>query len=255
MAQVLVIGGSGGIGSAIVRRYARDGRDVHFTYLKSEKSAAAVAASCADAAGGVTFEQLDIRSAERIAEVVERCGDPLEVAVFSAANGVLGVAAEAKPRHWSWTLDINARGLGLLYRATVDPLARTRGSLIALTSVGSRSVLPGYGLLGAAKAAMEAAVRYFAVESGPLGVRANSVCPGVIDTRGLQAFPHRERHLVEAAANTPLGRLVTCDEVANLVVWLTSDDARMITGQNIVIDGGWELTGLLTMPFDGGTDA
>lgn len=241
-ASVLVLGGSGAIGGAVVRRFASDGQDVHFTYVKSERAAEAVLADCEDLPGRVTADRVNVREEDDIAKALAACGDELRTVVFSAVSGVLKPLDEARRKHWDWTFEINARAFGLLARDVLRQLAPTGGSLMALTALGARRVMPDYALVGAAKAAVESTVRYAAAEGGPNGIRVNAVCPGVIHTKALDAFPADARRIVEdAEARTPMGRLVTTEEVADLVAFLAGDAGRMITGQVVVIDGGWEL--------------
>lgn len=241
MPTVLVVGGSGGIGSAIVRRFAREGHSITFTYLRAEQAAGAVVEEARALGGTATAEQLDARDVERIASIVAGCGDELTTVVFAAASGVQRPLADVRMKHCDWTFQTNQRSFVALYQASLAPLAHTQGSLLALTSSGSRRVLPDYALVGASKAAIETLVRYAAYESAAAGIRVNSVCPGLVETKALNSFPEIGRRLRATAGATPLGRLVTPEEVANVVFWLAGDDARMITGHNLVIDGGWEL--------------
>jgi enoyl-[acyl-carrier protein] reductase III len=245
MSTTLVIGGSGGIGAALVRKYARNGDDVVFTYLKAEEVAKALVKECSEFPGSATCLQADSRDDEATRTALALCDHDLHTVVFSAASAVNRPLAAARGRHWDWTFDVNVRGFALLFRDALPALAETKGSLIALTSLGSRRVIPRYAIVGACKAAIDTTVRYAAVEAGPHGVRVNSVCPGVVDTKALHAFPDFRRAVEDAAAKTPLGRLVTPSEVADVVFWLASEEASMITGQSIVIDGGWELHGPL----------
>jgi len=101
-------------------------------------------------------------------------------------------------------------------------------------------VLENYSLVGTSKAALEALVRYLAVELAPRGIRVNAVSAGVVETGALEHFPNREEMLASGAAN-PAGRLVTPDDVAGAVSFLCSPDAEMIRGQIVVVDGGWSL--------------
>jgi enoyl-[acyl-carrier protein] reductase III len=120
-------------------------------------------------------------------------------------------------------------------------------NVIALTSLGSQRVLPDYGLRGVSKAALESLVRYLAVELGPDGIRVNCVSPGVADTDALKSFPLQEQ-LKDAQRRSPLGRLVTPEDVSNAVMFLISEHASMITGHILVVDGG------AALPWgDGGT--
>jgi enoyl-[acyl-carrier protein] reductase III len=113
-------------------------------------------------------------------------------------------------------------------------------SILGISSLGSVRVLDGYTLVGASKAALEALVRYLAVELAPRGIRVNAVSAGVVETGALEHFPHKEA-MLEMGVNNPVGRLVSPDDVAKLVTFLCSPDAEMIRGQTVVVDGGWSL--------------
>jgi enoyl-[acyl-carrier protein] reductase III len=101
-------------------------------------------------------------------------------------------------------------------------------------------VLENYALVGASKAALEALVRYLAVELAPRGIRVNAVSAGVVETGALEYFPNREAMLEMGRAN-PVGRIVTPEDIARCVTFLCSPDAEMIRGQTLVVDGGWSL--------------
>ena len=106
---------------------------------------------------------------------------------------------------------------------------------------GSTRVLPGYTRVGTSKAAMEAIVRYLAVELAPAGIRVNAVSAGVVDTGALEHFPMREEMLRSAKEDTPAGRMVTVDDVAAAVRFLLSEDSAMVRGHTLVVDGGYSL--------------
>jgi enoyl-[acyl-carrier protein] reductase III len=109
------------------------------------------------------------------------------------------------------------------------------GRIIGITSFGSRRVLPEYSVVGVSKAAIEALIRYLAVELAPLGIICNAVSPGVVETEALDFFPSKDAILKYGLERTPAGRLVSPEEVARLVAWLCPDEARMIVGQTIVL--------------------
>jgi enoyl-[acyl-carrier protein] reductase III len=114
------------------------------------------------------------------------------------------------------------------------------GSIVALTSVGSFRVLPGYAAVGASKAALEALVRYFAGELAP-EINVNAVSGGPVRTRSLDYFPDRDRIIDEWTARTPAGRIAEPEDIAEVVSFLLSDRARWIRGQTVIADGGMTL--------------
>ena len=177
-------------------------------------------------------------SSERVQEEVQALG-PLDVLVHNAATGVIRPALETDDRHWDWTLNANARALLALARAAA-PQMRRGASIVAISSLGSTRVLENYTLVGTSKAALEALVRYLAVELAPSGIRVNAVSAGVVETGALDHFPNREE-MLEAGATNPVGRLVTPEDVAGAVAFLCSPEADMIRGQTLVVDGGWSL--------------
>ena len=237
MSWALVTGGSGDIGGATCARLARDGYDVAVHSFRAVEAAE-------DVAGKVRAEGREAvvlrghlgregGAAKLAAEAVEACGE-IEVVVSNAASGVLKPVGELDERGLDWCLDINARPLLGLVTAL-----RPRAA-VALSSPGSTRVLPAYAAVGTSKAALEALVRYLAVELAP-ATRVNAVSAGVVDTRALTHFPDREAMLADGLARTPMRRLVTPEDVAAAVAWLVSPDASMVTGHTLVVDGGWSL--------------
>lgn len=115
--------------------------------------------------------------------------------------------------------------------------------IIGLTSEGNEVAWKGYAAVSAAKAALEALSRSIAKEFGPHGVRANIIQPGVTDTPALRMIPGNERLRSEALHKNPLGRLTTVDDVAKVVLFMTSDEASWINGSILRVDGGEHIAG------------
>ena len=236
--RVFVTGGSRGIGRSIALRLARDGAStVAIGYFRSDSAAEEVAEEIRALGAEPVLVRGNVTSS-RVAEQVQALG-PLDVLVHNAATGVIRPALETEDKHWDWTLNANARALLGLVRVAA-PAMPQGASVVALSSLGSVRVLPNYTLVGVSKAALEALVRYLAVELAPRGIRVNAVSAGVVETEALEHFPNREEMLASGARN-PAGRLVTPDDVAGVVSFLCSPDAEMIRGQTVVIDGGWSL--------------
>ena len=138
----------------------------------------------------------------RVAEEVAELG-PLDVLVHAAATGVIRPALETEDKHWDWTLSANARALLSLTRAAA-PSMPSGSSIVGISSLGSERVLDNYTLVGASKAALEALVRYLAVELAPRGIRVNAVSAGVVETGALEHFPNRDA-MLEMGVRNPVG--------------------------------------------------
>ncbi|GIU94001.1 MAG: enoyl-[acyl-carrier-protein] reductase [NADPH] FabL [Gaiellaceae bacterium] len=237
-ASILVTGGSRGIGKAIALRFATLGAArVAIGYLRGDRAAEETAAELRALGADPVLVRGNVASA-RIAEEVASLG-ALDVVVHAAATGVIRPALETEDRHWDWTLSANARALLSLARAAV-PSMPSGSSIVGISSLGSVRVLENYALVGASKAALEALVRYLAVELAPRGIRVNAVSAGVVETGALDHFPNREA-MLEMGLRNPAGRMVTPEDVARCVTFLCSDEAEMVRGQTLVVDGGWSL--------------
>jgi enoyl-[acyl-carrier protein] reductase III len=237
--NVLVTGGTRGIGRAIALRLARDGAErIALGYMRNDSAAEDTAKEVRAAGAEPTLVRGNVASERVVAEFAGH--GPYDVVVHSAATGVLRPALETEDKHWDWTLSANARAFLSLTRA-VAPEMPSGGSIVAVSSLGSTRVLENYVLVGTSKAALESLVRYLAVELAPRGVRVNAVSAGVVETGALEHFPNKEKMLREGLERTPAGRLVAPEDVADAVAFLASPDAEMVRGQTLVVDGGFSL--------------
>jgi enoyl-[acyl-carrier protein] reductase III len=237
-ASVLVTGGSRGIGKSIALRFAALGaRRVAIGYMRGDRPAEETASELRELGVEAVLVRGNVASA-RVAQDVAELG-PLNVLVHAAATGVIRPALETEDKHWDWTLSANARALLSLTRAAA-PSMPEGSSVVAISSLGSTRVLEDYALVGVSKAALEALVRYLAVELAPRGIRVNAVSAGVVETGALEHFPQKEA-MLEMGRRNPVGRRVTPEDVAGCVTFLCSPEAEMIRGQTLVVDGGWSL--------------
>lgn len=242
--RALVTGGSRGIGRAIALRLAQAGANVAINYLRN-RGPAQETADLVRAAGReallVKGNVADVETHEGIFAGVKQAFGGLDILVSNAASGVIKPALELTPKHWDWTMAINAAALLPLAQRAVEAMGTGGGHVIAVSSLGAVRAIPNYAAVGASKAALESLVRHLAVELAPRGVRVNAVSAGVVDTDALKHFPNREQMLAESARRTPAGRLVEPADVADIVLWLVSPLASMVVGQTIVVDGGYSV--------------
>jgi enoyl-[acyl-carrier protein] reductase III len=241
----LVTGGSRGIGRAIALRLAREGADVAVGFFRNREEAEKTVAAIEEHGGRAAAARGHVGDPNKLREVVAQATEalgPPTIVVSNAASGVLRPLAELDQRGWAWCMDVNARALLGLVQATREGMRAGGGAVVALSSLGAERVLPAYGAVGVSKAALEALVRYLAVECAPEGIRVNAISAGVVDTDALRHFPNRDELLARASADTPAGRMVAPDDVAGTVAFLCSDDAWMIRGQVLKVDGGYSLS-------------
>lgn len=241
----IVTGGSRGIGRAIALRLAGQGADVVVNYVR-HKSDALDTASAVEALGRKCLVvKANVASADDIQKMfatIEEQFGRLDILVSNAASGVLKPALELTERHWDWAMDINARALLKLVQGAL-PLMKSGSRVMAVSSLGSVRAIENYTTVGASKAALESLVRHLAVELGPKKINVNTISAGAVDTDALKHFPNREEILTTAIERTPLGRLTTPEDVADIALFLCSGLASMIQGQVITVDGGYAIRG------------
>jgi len=216
---------------------------VAINYVRQATRAAAVATAIREAGGRaltVRANVADPADLEAMFQVMQTEFGRLDILISNAASGVLRPALELTPRHWQWTMDINAGTLIPLAQHSV-PLMKDGGAIVAVSSLGAVRVIPNYTAVGASKAALESLVRHLAVELAPRGIRVNAVSAGIVDTDALKHFPNRDELLEGATRRTPAGRLIEPGDVADTVLFLVSPLARMVIGQTLVVDGGYAI--------------
>jgi enoyl-[acyl-carrier protein] reductase III len=244
--KALVTGGSRGIGRAIAVRLAEAGCDVAVNYLRNKGPAEETARDVSSHGRRALLLKGNVADAESHQALFERIQQEfgrLDILISNAASGVIKPAMELTPRHWNWTMDINASALLSLAQHSVRLMGDQGGHIVAVSSLGAVRAIPQYAAVGASKAALESLVRHLAVELAPRNVRVNAISAGVVDTDALKHFPNREEILAEGARRTPAGRLLEPRDVADTVLFLVSPLSSMMVGQTVVVDGGYSIMG------------
>ena len=248
--KIALITGSGrGIGRAIAQELARRGADVVVNFFRNRAQAEDTLSSIHSLGRRAMLVKANVGSLEGIdrlfSQVEEQFGG-LDILISNAASGYNRPAMEQRLKGWEWTMNINARAL-LFAAQRAAPFMEKRGggAIVSLSSPGSFRVLPDYAVVGASKAAIEALTRYLAVELAPKNIVVNAVSPGIVLTEALKHLGAAQAEgLVEKViARTPAGRLVTVEDVAQVVAFLCTPAASMIRGQVLLVDGGYTLPG------------
>ncbi len=243
----LVTGAGRGIGKAIALYLARSGANVIINYVRNQAPAEEVAQQITDMGRKASTFRANVGKIEdinRLFDYVEQEYQNLDIFISNAASGFNRPAMQQKETGWDHTINVNARAfLFAAQRAAPIMEQRGGGAMVAVSSPGAQRVLPDYVSVGASKAALESLVRYLAVELAPKNIVVNAVAPGLVETDALKHFSvlSDSDTIPKAISNTPAGRLVTPEDVAQVVGFLCSPAASMIRGQVITIDGGYTL--------------
>jgi enoyl-[acyl-carrier protein] reductase I len=199
--------------------------------------------------GEVPLFDLDVTSDEQIDAVLEQVralwGGKLDFLLHSVAYAPAAAMGapflETQRGDFATALDISAYSLVALTRA-FTPLMEGGGSVVTMTYYGSQKAVPGYNVMGVAKAALEATVRYLAVDLGPSGVRINAISAGAVNTLAARGVAHFRDLMRITAERSPLKRTVEPDEVGRATLFLASDLAAGITGDTMYVDAGFNIT-------------
>lgn len=242
-----ITGSSRGIGSAIAQYFAFEGAHIIINYVHNHDAAeetAEIIRKSGRQAVTIRANIGKIDGLERLFKFIEKEFGKLDIFIANAASGFNRPALEQKPTGWDHTMNVNARSLLFGTQMAVPLMEKSGGGkIVAITSPGAERVLPDYIAVGSSKAALNALVRYLAVELAPKNIHVNGVAPGIVETDALKHFSFMQDSgvIFRAVENTPAGRLVTPEDVAGVVAFLCSESAEMIRGQIITVDGGFSL--------------
>jgi len=237
----LVTGSGRGIGKAIALKLASQGCDIVVNFFRRREAAEETAEEVREKGVKAELIRANVGDPNKVNEMFDTIRDRfgyLDILINNAASGVGRPIMELDVKAWDWTMDINAKAY-LLCAQRAAPLMENRGGgrIVGISSLGSSFVLPTYAVVGVSKAAVEALTRYLAIEFAPKNIAVNAAAASAVETEALK-FYIKEGMIQDTRQPTPVGRMVVPEDVANVVAFLCSDEAHMVRGQTIVVDGG-----------------
>lgn len=239
-----VSGSSRGIGRACALKLAEAGADLIINYVTSRTAAMEVAKEIAALGRRVYVIKADVGEEEDVASMmdfVKQNVGQLDILVSNAATGGFRPLLAANSRHFQTTMNINVLSLVYLVRGALPLLEKSdvRGKVVTISSHGSHMALPWYGLIGSSKAALESIARHLTLEVGDKGVNVNVVKAGLVETDSTKKIPFADQMFSGRTEKSMMGdRVLTADDVANTVLFLSSPLSDLIQGETITVDGG-----------------
>lgn len=241
----LITGGTSGIGEATALLFSREGAQLAITGRSAERGHKVVQA-IEQAGGKAMFVECDVRSAEQCRRAVQKtlaAFSRLDVLFNNAGVYYPHTALECSEEEWDLQIDINLKGTFLMSKCALPPMIAQGGGVIINNS-------SGWGLVGgdaavaycASKGGVVLLTKAMAIDHGRQGIRVNCICPGDIDTPMLPDDARRRglkwEDYLAGAANRPMGRIGTAEEIAKAALFLASDDSSFMTGASLAVDGG-----------------
>lgn len=249
---VIVTGAGSGIGRSIAERFAKENAHVVLAEL-DEQSGSELERDLRDQGKNALFVKTDVSRQDEIERVFDeavRVFGHVDTLVNNAGVNFVKALPITTIQDWEHVIGVDLRGTFLGCKYAIAQFLRQDGggSIVNISSVHSVSTLPYAAPYAAAKGGVTQMTKSLAIEFGRQGIRVNSVCPGLTDTRiwkDLKASgPDAESVVDHWIRNIALGREASPQEIANVVVWLASDEASYVTGANLMVDGG--MTAMLT---------
>jgi NAD(P)-dependent dehydrogenase (short-subunit alcohol dehydrogenase family) len=241
----LITGAASGIGLAIAQAFADAGARVWLTDINAGAGAREAAALRAGGASA-EFLPLDVSDEAACQAIARRvlAAAPLDILVNNAGIGGVGTLLQTSPEQFDRILQVNVRGVFNVTRAFLPALLeRGSASLINLASVGGVVGIPERLAYCTSKFAVVGFTKSLALDHAREGLRANAICPGRVETpfvrQRIAEYPDPEKAWRELSATQPMGRMAKPEEVAGAALFLASDLSRFVTGDCLMVDGGW----------------
>lgn len=242
----IITGASRGIGESIAKDFARAGAKVVLASRKIE--GLQVVASAIEAEGGEAFAKAchtgdAAQIEELVSATIERFGKADILVNNAATNPYFGPMMNIEDSAWDKTFEVNVKGYFAATRALVRHLLdrKAPGSIVNVASVAGQMAMPLQGVYAMTKASVISMTKTLAAELGPAGIRVNAICPGLIETKFASALTANDEILKMVLDRTALKRVGDPRDISGVALLLASDAGAYMTGECVVVDGGWTI--------------
>lgn len=240
----IVTGASKGIGAGIAKRFGAEGAHVVVNYATDRAGAEKVVSEIEASGARALAVQGDVSrrgDVDRLFAETIRVFERVDIVVNNAGIPLFGPFEQQAEAEIRRQLEVNVLGTILVCQEAVRRFGTNGGSIINMSSIGSKNTSPTHVTYSATKGAVDTLTLGLSRELGPRNIRVNSIAPGAIETEGLASLGFVEgsdmkKHVLSV---TPLGRAGTPEDVAKVAVFLASDDAAFLTGERVMVSGGW----------------
>lgn len=238
---VIITGAGSGIGKATAIAFAKEGAKVVASDI-NEKEIQQTIAEIKKINGDAIAIKCDVSSDEDVKNMVDKTLEKygrLDCAYNNAGiEGIPSSITECTSENWDRTIDVNLKGVWLCMKHEIPAMLKNgKGSIVNCSSIAGKVGFESIPAYVASKHGVIGLTETASLEFAKKNIRINAVCPGVIHTPMLERFDKGDEQSM--ADQVPMGRVGTPDEIANSVIWLCSDNASYVTGQSILVDGGW----------------
>lgn len=238
-----VSGGTKGIGRAIAEKLAEQGAHVVVNYFRSRSAANETVEKIKSYGVESYSHRANMGNHDQLPAIFEGIKErfgKLDILISNAALGLFTNMMDIDDKAWDLSMHTNARAF-LNSVQLASPIMPDHSRIVSLSSLGSNRYIPGYASIGVSKAAIENIVKYMAIELAERHITVNCVSGGFVDTNALKLFPNYEEMLKVVKERTPFKRVGKPEEIADVVVFLAGPKATWITGQTVIVDGGYSL--------------
>lgn len=237
----LITGGTTGLGLATAKRYIEEGAEVIITG-RTQDGVDRATADLGDHARGLAADSTSLPDLDRVAEAVKGAFGKLDILLVNAGNGMFAPVSDVDEALYDSQFDLNVKGVFFTVQKLLPLLVEGSSIILTSSSVHSKGA-PGGSLYFASKAAVRSFARTMAAELGGKGIRVNSLSPGIVPTQFFKNSNAPEELYGDfeqlAGKGAPLGRAGKPEEIAEVAVFLGSDEASFVTAADYLVDGGW----------------